>query len=74
MQGLIALLVILLIVVVVALLARPFVALVTVHDYQRGLRYRRGRLSGLVDPGTFWVVRPFSEIFVLDGRPAFITL
>jgi regulator of protease activity HflC (stomatin/prohibitin superfamily) len=73
-QGLIALLVILLIVVVVALVARPFVALVTVHDYQRGLRYRRGRFSGLLDPGTFWVVRPFSEIFVLDGRPAFITL
>jgi regulator of protease activity HflC (stomatin/prohibitin superfamily) len=73
-QDLIALLVILLIVVVVALLARPFVALVTVHDYQRGLRYRRGHFSGLVDPGTYWVVRPITEMFVLDGRPAFMTL
>jgi regulator of protease activity HflC (stomatin/prohibitin superfamily) len=73
-QGLITLLAILLIVVVVALLARPFVAIVTVHDYQRGLRYRRGRFSGLVDPGTHLVLRPFSEIFVLDGRPAFLTL
>jgi regulator of protease activity HflC (stomatin/prohibitin superfamily) len=73
-QGLITLLAILLIVVVVALLARPFVAMVTVHDYQRGLRYRRGRFSGLVDPGTHLVLRPFSEIFVLDGRPAFLTL
>jgi regulator of protease activity HflC (stomatin/prohibitin superfamily) len=73
-EGLITLLVILLIVVVVALLARPFVAVVTVHDYQRGLRYRRGVFSGLVDPGTHLIVRPFSEVFVLDSRPAFLTL
>jgi regulator of protease activity HflC (stomatin/prohibitin superfamily) len=70
----ITLLVILLVVVVAALLVRPFVALITVHDYQRGLRYRRGKFTGLVDPGTHLVVRPFSEVFVLDGRPAFLTL
>jgi regulator of protease activity HflC (stomatin/prohibitin superfamily) len=73
-QPLIALLAILLIVVVVALLARPFIGFVTVRDYQRGLRYRRGKFSGLVDPGMHVVFRPFSEIFVLDGRPAFLTL
>ena len=74
MQPLIALLAILLIVVVIALLTRPFVGFVTVRDYQRGLRYRRGKFSGLVDPGTHVVFRPFSEIFVLDGRPAYLTL
>ena len=74
MEGLITLLAILLIVVVVAMLARPFVGLVTVHDYQRGLRYRRGVFSGLVDPGTHLIVKPFSEVFVLDSRPAFLTL
>ena len=74
MEGQLTLLVILLAVLVAALVARPFVGVVTVHDYQRGLRYRRGRFSGLVDPGTHFVMRPFSEIFVLDGRPAFITI
>jgi regulator of protease activity HflC (stomatin/prohibitin superfamily) len=74
MQPAITLLVILLFVVVIALLVRPIVAIVTVHDYQRGLRYRRGRFSGLVDPGIHYVLRPFSEIFVLDGRPTFLTL
>jgi regulator of protease activity HflC (stomatin/prohibitin superfamily) len=73
-EGQITLLVILLVVVVAAMLARPFVGVVTVHDYQRGLRYRRGRFSGLVDPGTHFVLRPFSEVFVLDGRPAFLTI
>jgi regulator of protease activity HflC (stomatin/prohibitin superfamily) len=74
MQLAITLLVILLFVVVIALLVRPIVAIVTVHDYQRGLRYRRGRFSGLVDPGIHFVFRPFSEIFILDGRPTFLTL
>lgn len=74
MEDLIKLLALLLVVVVVALLARPFVALVTVHDYQRGLRYRRGVFSGLVDPGTHLIVRPITEVFVLDSRPAFLTL
>lgn len=74
MQPAITLLVILLFVVVIALLVRPIVAIVTVHDYQRGLRYRRGRFSGLVDPGLHFVLRPFSEVFILDGRPTFVTL
>jgi len=74
MQPAITLLVILLFVVVIALLVRPIVAIVTVHDYQRGLRYRRGRFSGLVDPGIHFVLRPFSEVFILDGRPTFVTL
>jgi regulator of protease activity HflC (stomatin/prohibitin superfamily) len=74
LQPAITLLVILLFVVVIALLARPFVAIVTIHDYQRGLRYRRGRFSGLVDPGIHFVLRPFSEVIILDGRPTFLTL
>ena len=61
-------------VVLVSSLARPLVGLVTVHDYERGLRYRRGRFSGLVDPGTHLIVPPFTEVRVLDGRPSFLTI
>jgi regulator of protease activity HflC (stomatin/prohibitin superfamily) len=67
-------LIVLLVVVVAALLARAFMDVVTVHDYERGLRYRRGRFSGLVDPGTYPVIRAFNEVRVLDGRPSFITV
>jgi regulator of protease activity HflC (stomatin/prohibitin superfamily) len=73
-ESLIAPLAVLVFVVLVAILVRPFVGLVTVHDYERGLRYRRGRFSGLVDPGTHFVFRPFSEVQVLDGRPTFLTV
>jgi regulator of protease activity HflC (stomatin/prohibitin superfamily) len=64
----------LLILLLGALLVRPLITVATVHDYQRGLRYRRGRLAGLLDPGTHVAIRPFTEIHVLDGRPTSITV
>lgn len=67
-------LIVLLVVVVAALIVRTFVHLVTVHDYERGLHYRRGRFVGLVDPGTRFSIPPFSEVRVLDGRPSFLTV
>lgn len=64
----------LLVLLIVAILVRPLVTIATVHDYQRGLRYRQGRLVGLIDPGTHIAIRPFTEIQVLDGRPTSITV
>jgi regulator of protease activity HflC (stomatin/prohibitin superfamily) len=60
-------------VVVVAAFA-GLVRIVTVHDYERGLRYSRGRLRGLLDPGAYVSVRPFSEIQKFDMRPALVTI
>jgi regulator of protease activity HflC (stomatin/prohibitin superfamily) len=57
--------------VIIALLVRAFVTVVTVHDYERGLRYRSGRFTGLVDPGAHVVIRPLREVRVIDGRPGF---
>ena len=74
MESLIGPLVVALLVLVAILLFRTVIDVVTVHDYERGLRYRRGRFSGLVDPGAHIVVRPFSEIRLLDGRPSFLTV
>lgn len=71
MEQLVGPLFVLLVIVVVALLLRAFVKVVTVHDYERGLRYRSGRFTGLVDPGAHVVIRPLNEVRVLDGRPAF---
>ena len=64
----------LLAIVAIALLVRAFVGVVTVHDYERGLRYRSGRFSGLVDPGSHVIIRPFTEVRILDGRPAFLVV
>jgi regulator of protease activity HflC (stomatin/prohibitin superfamily) len=67
-------LVVLLLVLVVAVVARLVLRVVTVYDYQRGLRYRMGRFSGLVDAGPHVSLRGFSEIHVLDGRPTSLTV
>ena len=67
-------LIVLVVVILAILLVRAWLRVVTVHDYERGLRYRRGRFSGLVDPGTHLSVAPFTEIRVLDGRPSFVTI
>ena len=46
----------------------------TVYDYQRGLRYRMGRFSGLVDAGPHVSFRGFNEIRLIDGRPTSLTV
>ena len=66
--------VVLLVVLIAAVIVRPLITIATIHDYQRGLRYRQGRLVGLLDPGTHVAVRPFNEIQLLDGRPTSITV
>jgi len=67
-------LILLIVVIVVAILARPFVRVVTVYDYQRGLRYRMGRFSGLAETGPHISLRGFNEVRVLDGRPTSLTV
>ena len=74
MEQLIPPLILLLVILGIALLLRAFVAVVTVHDYERGLRYRNGRFTGLVDPGSHVVIKPVSTIRVLDARPTFMVV
>ena len=62
MVQLIGPLVLLALIVVLVLLVRLFVRVVTVHDYERGLRYRGGRFTGLVDPGSHVVIQPLNEV------------
>jgi regulator of protease activity HflC (stomatin/prohibitin superfamily) len=47
---------------------------VIVYEYQRGLRYYKGRYSGTLDPGQYWIISTFSSIVPVDVRPEFITI
>jgi regulator of protease activity HflC (stomatin/prohibitin superfamily) len=60
-----------LVVGVVALVVRT-VRVTTIHDYERGLRFRQGRLVGLVDPGVHVTISPLAELHALDVRPAMV--
>ena len=57
---------------VVALAIRTFVSVTVVHDYERGLRFQGGRLTGLANTGSHLTVRPFSEMQLLDVRPTIV--
>ena len=59
-------------VVGVAVVAWRAIRLTTIHDYERGLRFRQGRLVGLVDPGVHLTVGPFTELHALDVRPTMV--
>lgn len=72
MELLIALAATLVIGIVVVAVIRTFVTVTVVHDYERGLRYRSGRLVGLANTGAHVTIRPFSEMELLDVRPAIV--
>jgi regulator of protease activity HflC (stomatin/prohibitin superfamily) len=66
---------ILLVILVVGVLIRSQLDLATVRDYERGLRFRRGRLEGVMGPGTYLTIRTFGdEVRVLDARPETVTV
>lgn len=47
---------------------------VTIFEYQRGLRYSKGRYSATVPPGQYWIFPTFISIVPVDVRPEFITI
>jgi len=47
---------------------------VTVYEFERGLRYRRGRFVGTLPPGTHWVARRVGSITKVDVRPYVLTV
>jgi regulator of protease activity HflC (stomatin/prohibitin superfamily) len=51
-----------------------FVELVTVYEFQRALRYDRGRFTGVVAPGQYRILRQRTRLNTLDIRPRVVTV
>ena len=66
-QILLATLVLLLFIAVVRAALRP----VVVYEFERGLRYARGKFTGILAPGVYWPMQPLSEVRKVDIRPVF---
>jgi regulator of protease activity HflC (stomatin/prohibitin superfamily) len=47
---------------------------VTVYEFERGLKYSRGRFAGILEPGQHWTYRPWTQIRKLDVRPTFVSV
>lgn len=47
---------------------------VTVYEYQKGLKYTKGRYVKTLDAGQYWILSSFSAIVPVDVRPQFVTV
>src|SRR5688572_30047073 len=59
---------------VLILFIRSRLGRVTVYEFQRGLRYRDGRLAGLVEPGVHWIWRTSTSIQLVDVRQSVLAV
>ena len=68
----------LVVVLLVAFLAfallRAAVTSVTVFEFERGLRYDRGRFTALLEPGRYWTLRDRTMVQKIDTRPRMVTV
>ena len=55
-------------------IARVRLVRVTVYEFQRALRYRKGRFLSVLGPGQYWILEPKTTITLVDVRPNFVTL
>lgn len=75
MEIVISLIVLLVVAAVLLLLAfRWLFARVTVYEFQRGLRYRKGKFDRVLEPGQYWVNRRSTTVTLIDTRPRFISV
>ncbi len=44
----------------------------TVYEYQRALKYSKGRFIAVLRPGQHWTFRPTSSLMLVDVRPSFV--
>ncbi|HEY2548744.1 MAG TPA: slipin family protein [Candidatus Acidoferrum sp.] len=47
---------------------------VTVYEYQKGLKYTKGRYVSTLNPGQYWIFPFFSSVVPVDVRPQFVTI
>ncbi len=61
-------------VILVVLLKVLPIKRVTVYEYQKALKYTKGRYTGTLNPGQYWILSTLSSIVPLDVRPEFVTI
>ncbi|MBN2590130.1 MAG: slipin family protein [Sedimentisphaerales bacterium] len=47
---------------------------VTIFEYERGLKYSKGKFSKILEPGQYWYFPYFDSVIKVDIRPNFISI
>lgn len=53
---------------------RKIINVVTIFEYERGLKYHKGKFAGLITPDQYWIFVLNSTIQKIDIRPSNITI
>jgi regulator of protease activity HflC (stomatin/prohibitin superfamily) len=59
---------------VLAVAFRRLFERITIYEFERGLRYQKGRFDGVLEPGQYWVRRRTTTVTTIDTRPRFISV
>ena len=62
------------IVVAIAIFLWYWVRRITIFEYERGLKYVRGKFKSVMEPGQYWYIPFFTSIRKLDIRPQFVSI
>jgi regulator of protease activity HflC (stomatin/prohibitin superfamily) len=62
------------VVVVVVIFFKLSVRRITVLEYEKGLKYTRGKFQSVLDPGQYWYMPFFTIVQKLDVRPRFVSI
>jgi regulator of protease activity HflC (stomatin/prohibitin superfamily) len=75
-QSMVELLWVVVLVAVLLLVAVKVVPIkrVTVYEYQKGLKYTKGRYASTLNAGQYWILSTFSSVVPVDIRPQFVTI
>jgi len=47
---------------------------ITIYEFERGLKYRKGRFKGVLNAGRYWLFFPGTTVKKIDVRPKFISV
>jgi regulator of protease activity HflC (stomatin/prohibitin superfamily) len=61
-------------IVLAGILLKICVRRITIFEYEKGLKYTRGKFSALLAPGVYWYIPFFVSIPKIDVRPRFVSI
>lgn len=67
-------LVTILILIILIFAFRSSIKRITIYDYEKGLKYTKGKFIGLLGPGLYFLIPMFSSIEKIDLRPTLLSV
>ncbi len=61
-------------VILILILLKITVKRIIIFEYEKGLKYSKGRFKGILEAGEYWYISFFSSIQKLDLRPRFVSI